>query len=97
MPKDPKDFPTFFKKYRDLYQPMSFAAESDFSAWGRKFEKFLDSIEGLDKEEQRKLIIDWQKQNPVPLPKQEEKTPKPSQDELNKFDFNFPNEYESQE
>ncbi len=51
-----------------MFHPPSFAIENDYSAWGRKFRKYVDSIEELSEDEQKKLILEWEKNNPPPIP-----------------------------
>lgn len=93
MPSDPMDWPEWFKKNRAMFLPRSFAMENDYSAWGRKFQKYLDSIDGLSKDEQKKLIIEWEKNNPPPIPKYQDKNKKRTQEDLLEFDFKVPNTF----
>lgn len=93
MPSDPMDWPEWFRKNRGMFHPRSFDLENDYSAWGRRFQKYLDSIDELSKDEQKNLIIEWEKNNPPPIPKAQEKKKEPTQEDLLEFDFKVPNTF----
>lgn len=96
MPEDPKELMDWFKRTRFMFYPKNFAMENDYTAWGRKLEKFEDSIDGLSKEEQKKLVLKWKTENPPPVPaidKEKEKKPF-TKEELSKFSFDFPQTFD---